>query len=156
MSESAAEAGAAQASEAPTVVPEAKPEGTTEAAIVAEQPEKDGGAAEDVTAKAGGEADGAQADDADEKTKSSGGMLKTKARVDHKNSAANSKYDPSVLPDTDDPEKIRNQVCPNDYAAPPSLANPLSRLSSTLATPIFLMINTCGPKRAAMRTSRSP
>ena len=38
------------------------------------------------------------------------GVLKTSAREDHKDRSKNSKYDPSVLPETDDPQLIRNQV----------------------------------------------
>lgn len=37
------------------------------------------------------------------------GMLKTSAREEK--GGKNSKYDPSVLPQTDDPKKIRAQVC---------------------------------------------
>jgi len=40
------------------------------------------------------------------------GVLKTKAQVDETR-RNHSKYDPSVLPTTDDPKKIRAQVCSN-------------------------------------------
>ena len=44
------------------------------------------------------------------------GMLKTSARIlDNKKS--HSKYDASVLPETDDPSKIRAQVCSNKILA---------------------------------------
>lgn len=38
------------------------------------------------------------------------GMLKTSAREDQYDRSKNSKYDPSILPETDDPVLIRNQV----------------------------------------------
>jgi lupus La protein len=38
------------------------------------------------------------------------GVLKTSAQIDY-NRKNHSKYDPSVLPTTDDPSKIRAQVC---------------------------------------------
>ena len=42
----------------------------------------------------------------------SDGVLKTSRREDaNGNKRNNSKYDPSILPDTDDPNAIRNQVC---------------------------------------------
>lgn len=39
------------------------------------------------------------------------GVLKTSAIEDLKDPRKNNKYDPSVLPETDDPQLIRNQVC---------------------------------------------
>lgn len=39
------------------------------------------------------------------------GVLKTSAREDTKDRSKNSKYDPSILPETDDAQLIRNQVC---------------------------------------------
>jgi lupus La protein len=38
------------------------------------------------------------------------GILKTTVREDVNDRSKNSKYDPSVLPETDDPKLIRNQV----------------------------------------------
>jgi lupus La protein len=38
-------------------------------------------------------------------------VLKTTARIDHKDHKKNRKYDPSTQPVTDDPIKIRGQVC---------------------------------------------
>lgn len=38
------------------------------------------------------------------------GVLKTNAKQDWKDPKKNSKYDPSILPNTDDPAKIRAQV----------------------------------------------
>lgn len=38
------------------------------------------------------------------------GVLKTSAQEDPNDRRNNSKYDPSVLPETDDPKLIRNQV----------------------------------------------
>ena len=38
------------------------------------------------------------------------GVLKTSAREDRNDRSKNSKYDPSVLPETNDPQLIRNQV----------------------------------------------
>jgi len=38
------------------------------------------------------------------------GMLKTSRQVDENNRRNNSKYDPSVLPESDDASKIRGQV----------------------------------------------
>lgn len=40
------------------------------------------------------------------------GVLKTKAQIDETRKN-HSKYDPSILPNTDDPKKIRAQVCSN-------------------------------------------
>lgn len=124
MSEPTAEVGAAPAPEQPTSVPEIRSEeptsvpevksgdATDAAETVAENPGKDGVAADDVTNKGAGEAAGANDEKSgnDEQAKSSGTMLKTKARIDPKNFAVNRKFDPSVLPDTDDPNLIRNQV----------------------------------------------
>lgn len=39
------------------------------------------------------------------------GVLKTSAREDATDRNKNSKYDPSILPETDDARLIRNQVC---------------------------------------------
>jgi lupus La protein len=39
------------------------------------------------------------------------GVLKTTAQEDLKDRRKNSKYDPSILPETDDAQLIRNQVC---------------------------------------------
>lgn len=43
--------------------------------------------------------------------KKSSEVLKTTARIDHKDFKKNRKYDPSSQPVTDDPIKIRGQVC---------------------------------------------
>lgn len=40
-----------------------------------------------------------------------GGMLKTTGQIDRQNFKKNRKYDPNTQPVTDDPVKIRNQVC---------------------------------------------
>ncbi len=50
------------------------------------------------------------AKDGDGKTDKPAGVLKTTAKIDPKNHSANRKYDPSVLPESDDPQIIRNQV----------------------------------------------
>ena len=39
------------------------------------------------------------------------GVLKTSAKEDATDRKKNSKYDPSILPETDDAQLIRNQVC---------------------------------------------
>jgi lupus La protein len=64
-----------------------------------------------------------KAENGDEKTEENGtprykkqrtydnGVLKTSGQVQEGEGARNSKYDPSILPTTDDPSKIRAQVC---------------------------------------------
>jgi lupus La protein len=47
----------------------------------------------------------------DRERKYSNGVLKTSAKIDEENYKNNSKYDPSILPETDDAQAIRNQVC---------------------------------------------
>lgn len=75
------------------------------------------GATSEVAEKVEGETNAANGDNTDE-TKPAGDMLKTKNRIDHKNRSSNRKFDPSVLPETDDPEKIRNQVYSSHHACP--------------------------------------
>lgn len=99
MSESAAEAAAAQASDT---------------AVVAEQPEGQGAAAVEVKQEAE-VGDKAEDGKASEQTDSASAMLKTKARTDHKNIASNRKFDPSVRPDSSDPNEIRAQVGLNSW-----------------------------------------
>lgn len=43
-------------------------------------------------------------------SKPTSGMLKTKGQINYKDIKANNKFDASVLPETDDPAKIRAQV----------------------------------------------
>jgi lupus La protein len=50
------------------------------------------------------------AENGKQKTPSAGKMLKTKAQINKDDVNANRKFDPSVLPETDDPVKIRTQV----------------------------------------------
>jgi lupus La protein len=53
------------------------------------------------------------------------GVLKTSGKV--KENARNSKYDPSVLPTTDDPGKIRAQVCSNMTLLPTRVTDVTSK-----------------------------
>jgi lupus La protein len=55
--------------------------------------------------------------------KKSTDVLKTTARIDHKDHKKNRKYDPSTQPVTDDPIKIRGQVC-YPHRKPSSHPNP--------------------------------
>jgi hypothetical protein len=77
-------------------------------------------------------------------------MLKTTGKIDQTDHSKNIKFDASVLPVTDDPSKIRNQVnvhiSRHFYLC--TFANQffivLFRSSSTLVTAIYLMTSTCG------------
>jgi hypothetical protein len=81
------------------------------------------------------------------------GVLKTSAREDHKDRSKNSKYDPSVLPDTDDPQLIRNQVTFRTSQGYPIFTNTVfKRSSSTLATATFRRTISCG-MRPMVRTT---
>ena len=56
-----------------------------------------------------------KSDRGDRERKYSNGVLKTSARTDETNYKNNSKYDPSILPETSDAQEIRNQVCSNKF-----------------------------------------
>lgn len=72
------------------------------------------------------------------------GVLKTSAQIDDDRKNY-SKYDPTVLPTTDDPSKIRAQVCSNAVLLLHSATdNILKRSNSTSVMPIFQPISTCG------------
>ncbi|KAK1766845.1 La protein [Phialemonium atrogriseum] len=117
MSQPTAEAGSVSETKTQNSVPDVKIDDAVATETAADKPAKDGGAevtTDQVVEKGESEANGSNDDKAkDGKTdeaKVSGDMLKTKARIDHKNRSSNRKFDPSVLPETDDPDKIRNQV----------------------------------------------
>ena len=131
-------------------VPEVKNDDAVATETAAEKPAKDDGAevtTDHVVEKGASEANSANDDKAKDgkidEAKPSGDMLKTKARIDHKNRSSNRKFDPSVLPETDDPDKIRNQVLSSGHATSYQ-ANPMFRLSSTLEIAISPLISTCG------------
>jgi lupus La protein len=72
------------------------------------------------------------------------GVLKTSARIDETRKNY-SKYDPAVLPTTDDPSKIRAQVCRNRALLLPSVTDSiLQRSNSTSAMQTFPPTHTCG------------
>jgi lupus La protein len=72
------------------------------------------------------------------------GVLKTSAQIDETRKNY-SKYDPAVLPTTDDPSKIRAQVCNNvALLLPLATDSILQRSNSTSAMQTFQPTNTCG------------
>jgi len=72
------------------------------------------------------------------------GILKTSAQIDETRKNY-SKYDPAVLPATDDPSKIRAQVCNNvALLLPLATDSILQRSNSTSAMQTFQPTNTCG------------
>lgn len=84
------------------------------------------------------------------------GMLKTKARVDY-NHRKNNKFDPSTLPETDNPSEIRAQVRlqPGFECDLRNYANVHLRLSSTSPITTCPRMSSCGSSLAAPRTSQS-
>ena len=72
------------------------------------------------------------------------GVLKTSAQIDETRKNY-SKYDPAVLPNTDDPSKIRAQVCSNvALLLPPATDSILQRSNSTSAMQTFPPTHTSG------------
>jgi lupus La protein len=74
------------------------------------------------------------------------GVLKTSAKEDLENIKNNSKYDPSVLPESDDPHLIRQQVCLPVLTRSLCAVNVFGKKRSNfiLATATYPLINICG------------
>ena len=76
-------------------------------------------------------------------------ILKTSAPMDEKDYSKNVKYDPSVLPESDDAYEIRKQVSPDNNLLALALTF-ISRLISTLVIATFRATSTCS-KRQGVR-----
>ena len=73
------------------------------------------------------------------------GVLKSSPQVISPNKRNNNKYDPSILPETDDAKMIRRQVCFGKLIVRlVQWSLTYTRSSSTSATATFPWIDTCG------------
>lgn len=84
---------------------------TAPAAETSEQNTEEADAASQAKNGAADEKTDAAAEAQNGAEKKASDMLKTKGQIDRQDFKKNRKYDPSTQPVTDDPVKIRNQVC---------------------------------------------
>lgn len=143
MSDVAAQPEAAQPEVVDQTAPAQPEAATTETATATEEAKQDAPVA---AAEAGEKKVEETAADKTEESAAPKTMLRTTAQINKKDYAANRKFDPSVLPETDDPELIRHQVRRITFAAPltKTRANHRRRWSSTLATATCHPISTYG------------
>lgn len=87
--------------------------------------------------------------------KDENGVLKTSPQKISENKRQNSKYDPSILPKSDDAQTIRNQVCFNRSLETLSANTSATRSSSTLVIATCRWTDLCGTRLTVATTCPS-